>query len=305
MNIRPFRVTSPAPKKKVKIRATATRSAARHEEEEEEDYESAEPNMKLSHAFIGVLILHVVALGGIYGFNYLKNRDATAAKANAGAVLGKGDESAKVAADAKGGATKNAAVSSKGVDAGKHEVAPGETLSKIASRYGVSVDQLEKANGLTANSVLRSGQMLVIPKVETKVAQAPAPAKQPNAQKASDAAVKPVVAPKVAEGQAKPAVAPKTDAQAKAPVATKPASEPKAETKAQTKAEPKADAKAVPKAADAGAGEQEYVVVSGDNPYSIAKRFHVSYQKLVEVNGIEDPTKIRIGQKLKIPGKAQ
>lgn len=288
MNIRPFRVTSPAPKKKVKIRATATRSAARHEEEEEEDYESAEPNMKLSHAFIGVLILHVVALGGIYGFNYLKNRDATAAKANAAAVLGKADESAKAAADAKAGATKNAPVSSKGVDAGKHEVAPGETLSKIASRYGVSVDQLEKANGLTANSVLRSGQMLVLPKAETKVVQAPALAKQPSTQKASD-------------GAAKPVVAPKADAQAKAPVATKAASEPKSETKT----EAKADAKAAPKAADAGAGEQEYVVVSGDNPYSIAKRFHVSYQKLVEINGIEDPTKIRIGQKLKIPGKAQ
>jgi len=35
----------------------------------EEDYYEAEPNMKLSHAFMVVLVLHIVAVGGIWAFN--------------------------------------------------------------------------------------------------------------------------------------------------------------------------------------------------------------------------------------------
>jgi len=35
----------------------------------DEDYYEAEPNMKLSHAFMVVLVLHIVAVGGIWAFN--------------------------------------------------------------------------------------------------------------------------------------------------------------------------------------------------------------------------------------------
>jgi LysM repeat protein len=37
----------------------------------DEDYYEAEPNMKLSHAFMVVLVLHIVAVGGIWAFNHL------------------------------------------------------------------------------------------------------------------------------------------------------------------------------------------------------------------------------------------
>lgn len=37
----------------------------------DEDYYETEPNMKLSHAFMVVLVLHIVAVGGIYAFNQL------------------------------------------------------------------------------------------------------------------------------------------------------------------------------------------------------------------------------------------
>lgn len=36
-----------------------------------EDYYEAEPNMKLSHAFMVVLVLHIVAVGGIWAFNHI------------------------------------------------------------------------------------------------------------------------------------------------------------------------------------------------------------------------------------------
>jgi len=55
------------------------------------------------------------------------------------------------------------------------------------------------------------------------------------------------------------------------------------------------------KSADSG---KVYVVVKGDNPVTIAKKFKVSYDDLVTLNHIDDPRKLQIGQKLLIPSKA-
>ena len=45
-------------------------------------------------------------------------------------------------------------------------------------------------------------------------------------------------------------------------------------------------------------------MAKGDNPYKIAKKLGVSYQALLQLNGIEDPTKLQIDQVLKVPAKA-
>ncbi len=45
-------------------------------------------------------------------------------------------------------------------------VQPGDTLSSIASRFGVSVDDLMAANGITDPNLLSAGQQLVIPGLE-------------------------------------------------------------------------------------------------------------------------------------------
>lgn len=59
----------------------------------------------------------------------------------------------------KGAAVKNAkAAKPKEPEPTVHTVAKGETAMKIASKYGVSVDELLKWNGLTSKSVLRVGQ---------------------------------------------------------------------------------------------------------------------------------------------------
>jgi len=62
----------------------------------------------------------------------------------------------------------------------------------------------------------------------------------------------------------------------------------------------KAIAKAQPKVSDSG---KVYVVAKGDNPVTIAKKFKVSYDDLLALNRIDDPRKLKIGQKLLIPGK--
>lgn len=47
-----------------------------------------------------------------------------------------------------------------------------------------------------------------------------------------------------------------------------------------------------------------YVVAKGDNPVSIAKKLKISYDQLMAVNNIDDPHKLKIGQKLIIPAKS-
>ncbi|MEY2559608.1 MAG: LysM domain [Verrucomicrobiota bacterium] len=62
---------------------------------------------------------------------------------------------------------------------------------------------------------------------------------------------------------------------------------------------PKTDS-SIPKAEAA----KTYVVAKGDNPVAIARKFKIPYDQLLAANNIEDPHKLRIGQKLIIPTKA-
>jgi len=48
-----------------------------------------------------------------------------------------------------------------------------------------------------------------------------------------------------------------------------------------------------------------YTVAKGDNPVIIARKLHVSYDELLKLNKIEDPKKLQIGQKLRIPAKSK
>lgn len=50
--------------------------------------------------------------------------------------------------------------------------------------------------------------------------------------------------------------------------------------------------------------KKTYIVAKGDNPVSIAKKLKISYDALMAVNHIDDPHKLKIGQKLIIPTKS-
>ena len=69
---------------------------------------------------------------------------------------------------------------------------------------------------------------------------------------------------------------------------------------AQAKDHPKIKAATDSLPADAG---KTYVVVKGDNPVTIARKLKVAYDDLIALNHIEDPRKLQIGQKLRIPEK--
>ena len=54
----------------------------------------------------------------------------------------------------------------------------------------------------------------------------------------------------------------------------------------------------------AEAAYRSYTVAKGDSPASIAKKFKVSQDELLALNHIDDPRKLKIGQKLLIPAKS-
>jgi len=222
------------------------RASARAMRGGEEEYYEAEPNMKLSHAFMVVLILHVVAVGGIYAFNNIKVNRSSADQGTASRSSDILSNISSKIAKAAGGAIPSAALAGK---ASEPQRMPGDADEPLPA--------------------MRSA-----PALPTEVAPA--------------APVSAAVAP--------PTV---TTAPA-APVVTQ-SSPPKAETKAAAAAK---TATAASKPATSTAAPGTYKVAKGDNPYTIAKKFGVSYQELLKVNGVDDPTKLQIGQVLKIPGRS-
>lgn len=204
------------------VRASAARAARGHDD----DYYEMEPNMKLSHAFMVVLILHIVAVGGIYAFNHINAR--------------------------KGGSNLLSNISGRIAQAAGGAPAAAPAVSAEPVRQPGDADEplpLVTSDSATAGTLVRTApaELAPVPTAVTKAEVAP-----------------PVVAQK----------------EAPAPVAA---------------AKPKAPSGPVP---------DSYKVEKGDNPYNIAKKFGVSYQELLSLNGIDDPTKLQIGQSLKVPKKA-
>jgi len=117
-----------------------------------------------------------------------------------------------------------------------HVVQSGETLFGLARRYGVTVGDLEAANGLRPGNVLRIGTRLRVPGAD-------------------------------------PVTTPSTPAPVAGPT---------------------------PVAGDAG-GHAAHVVKPGETLGKVAKSYGVTAEALARVNGIADPDRIRVGQRLRLP----
>ena len=322
------------PLRRIPVRTPPTESlrakaAANAETYDNDDYDSEEePNMKFSHALIVVLALHVIAVGGIFAFNSIK---AGQSKASAR------EENARSAAQTAQSKPSSAERASERITGKTHTVQAGDTLTRIASLYKISVEAIEKENGITTYSMIRVGQTLKIPAPETLAMkpEAAKPATDPVTAAAKHAflAAKtdntkpapPVSKPDNAKAApvtaktdvAKPSAAlSKTDTEKPPATLSKTDVEKPPTTLNKTDVEkPPAVAATTPKLANAQPSPKKtempasptdgdvYVVAKGDNPYNIAKKLHVSYNELIAINEIKDPTRVQIGQKLKIPAK--
>ncbi|WP_062133425.1 lytic transglycosylase domain-containing protein [Demequina aestuarii] len=190
---------------------------------------------------------------------------------------------------------------------GSHTVAPGDTVWDLARRYGTTVSAIITANGLDSRAIIRDGQKLAIPGGGTAT---PVSSTVTIASSTTDAlrhtvaggdtvwdlarrygtSVSSIVRANgldsraiIREGQSLtiPGATAVGDAPASAP----------------------ASSVATDKnLAEFGGTTQQYTVASGDTLARIATRFGVSVSSLVSANAIKNPSVIRVGQSLTIPG---
>ena len=233
-----------------RVRSLKAKAATVDSSAEFDNY-GAEPNMKLSHAFMVVLALHVVAVGGLFAFNKVK--------------AGHSKVSEKLQTEV---AAAQAAVTSEEakplVPASIHEVAK-EVTKVVEAPVAVSKPK-EQAPPVVAKKIA------TVPVVQT-----------PTATKSAFLATKTPTAPTTVAPVASSAVAAVANMASSTAVAAAPVPQP---------------------AAVEAVISTEYTIVKGDNPYKIAKRFHVSYDQLIKFNNISDPRKMQIGQKIRIPKKS-
>ncbi len=164
-----------------KYNATATR------DDLSASYDEDESSNRLSGAFVVVLLLHIVALVGVFAFAKVKESRAaqmppepqkktattkSSAKLTAPAVApALAASSAPVQENpAPAPAPRGAAPSPTAApEAGRrHVVKIGETLGKISVAYTVPVSELMKSNNLKNEADVHTGQLLTIP--EGKIA---------------------------------------------------------------------------------------------------------------------------------------
>lgn len=274
----PLRQSAQRPRRATpKLRARASTAG----DYEVEDYEvEAEPNMRFSHALFVVLILHVIAVGGVFAFNSIKSRQTLPAS---GSLDANTSESRPKTSPPK--------AEPKASPASSHTVVKGDTLSGIASRHHTTIEALQKANGISPYSMIQVGQVLEIPKPG-----AAGKASVPGSEAVTQSAPVAKAAPEVKATRTEPIKSTVIPAKKEAFLAA-------SKEVPLPKAHPAPEVKSPAPSSVGEAKPDIYVVEKGDNPYSIARRFHVSYKKLLEINEIKDPTKIQIGQKLKLPAQ--
>lgn len=158
------------------------------------------------------------------------------------------------------------------VNATKTPESPNSEFVGVLDKFDAQIDALKK-NYEASKDAIKTEAQGELAKLEAAIGIA-----KPEAAK-----VETVVAPATEEKDGKPTETP--------------AAKPEA-AKVETPATAPAETKEAPKTA-------EYVVKKGDNLTKIAKEHGTTVDALVKENGIKDKNHILVGQKLKVPAKAE
>lgn len=303
----------------------------------EEDWEVDEPQIRMSRAFIVMLVLHLVAVGGLFGFHvYGKDDREAEGLATRSAHASSAPAPAAVAVAVAASAAPEAAVipraeivpedapASDEVGAqGQHIVQAGETKALVASKFGITPAELEAAN---PGAAFERGDVLTIPAHERVIGAAggaPAPLNQPLAIIVAtpseevghrDFALKagaenPYAPVAVADPEPKPepvvAAARAAVVKAEPTGGERPARPETPSRSAAAAVKPKAAAAPVPVMAKTkpSTGSRTHVVQKGDTVYNVAKRYGLSPNEVMLANGITDASRVQMGQVLKIAVK--
>jgi LysM repeat protein len=327
--------TTPRRTRRLLARAATMNQAA----EEFDDY-GPEPNMKLSHAFLVVLALHVVAVVGLYAFNSMKAGNRASAKAETkNAPIVQKEMPSKDPSGDQGSSNGGSGDSGKNPPPPESKPAPVAKIAKSTESADVPPKSAQPSKGLltsargvlqklgvagtaTAGSSKLAAQATAVAPAPAQTVQAAQTTQEGGAQtymvKAGDTMTKiastlGVTIPDLEKvnGLAGNAVLQvgqilKVPVQVAAQAATTVQSEAGKVVASVTQSPAASGVNAgstnPTTAAPAESGPTtNYTVVKGDNPWKIAKKFKISQEDLMKANGITDPKKIQIGQVLKIP----
>ena len=305
----------------------------------EEDWEVDEPQIRMSRAFAVMLVLHLVAVGGLFAF-HMFGRDDREAEAIATRGAHENSPPPPVIAAAKPATPAVAptpvvpkaevVLDEPAADSAEREhlFKNGETKMLVAAKFGITVRELEEANPA---SQFKAGEKLSIPqhqRVIGALAGNSAPVNPPLALieptpsddvghrefalKKEDNPYSPVLPAGIEPERAEPmaprvkvvSAAPQENVDAMTPEETDADNEvaaPAPKVKKQTAAAPvPAPAPVKPKPTT---GSRTHVVGKGDTVYNVAKRFGLSPNEIMRANGISDPSRLQMGQVLKITVK--
>jgi membrane-bound lytic murein transglycosylase D len=171
---------------------------------------------------------------------------------------------------------------------GRYQVKTGDTLSSIALRYGVSVEDLQTANGISSPKSLRAGSMLSVPAARQAVHSTAQPVEYKGRCQ-------------VMEGDTLTTIARRNGVSV---AALQEANNIESGALLRAGAWLKVPASSSAAGSSSPASEaRRHQVRSGETLSSIAARYGVSVAALQKANGIQSPRSLRVGTWLEIPSK--
>ena len=171
---------------------------------------------------------------------------------------------------------------------GSVTVQPGDTLSDIADRQGISLNQLMQANGITNPNMVVAGQKLGLP--GSRLAQAAA---APRALPTAPYTVK--------SGETLSEIADRFGTSTERLIQVNGISNPNLVVAGTRLAIPGRPSSSVaPRSTAAPRNAKEHVVTSGENLSTIADSYGLPVERLVAINKIEDPDLVVSGTRLKL-----
>ena len=188
----------------------------------------------------------------------------------------------------------------------RHKVRKGETLAKIAKKYGVTTSSISKANKLRKNRI-RTGQTL---KINTYV-YVPKPVEEETPAEKEEIATAAAAEPETGTTENSAAENTSTEAETSSDETVSESAEDaeividesaEEEKVAEPEPEPKPKVTEKKTTKKAAAKPQTHKVRKGETLGKIASRYGVTVNQLKRANGLKS-TKIKVGQRLTIPAK--
>jgi LysM repeat protein len=244
------------------------------------DFEGDVPNLGIARALVVILLIHVVAIGGIFFHSHWLSNEDSAESVDA-APAAKLLQPASPAAAISREEGENLPTIRSGDSL--YTVGTGDTYQSISQRFGIDEMELRGAN---ENIQIRQGRVLRIPpKMITAVE--PPQVTELRDRTPETTPINPPAAP--------------VDGLDSTPVHVNPTS-PQPQL-VETDAARQADARStdVPSAPAPTASGSSYKVKAGDTFWGIAQRHGTTVDKLMKANGIDDARRLRVGADLVIP----